>query len=75
MSHKMPTEGIPKPGSVLDSGYYLLRTHLTPDETAAGKFMGPFGTVVQLEYGYALRSDIPQVQGEQEVQLLFLKIF
>jgi hypothetical protein len=47
----MPTEGIPKPGSVLDSGYYLLRTHLTPDETAAGKFMikGDFTVVEPVE--------------------------
>ena len=41
----------------------------------AGKFVGPWGLLIRLEYGYALRSDIPAVQGEQEGQLLFLKIF
>lgn len=41
----------------------------------AGKFLGPWGLIVKLEYGYALRSDIKAVEGEQEVQLLFLKIF
>lgn len=41
----------------------------------AGKFLGPWGLIVKVEYGYALRSDIDAVEGEQEVQLLFLKIF
>jgi hypothetical protein len=41
----------------------------------AGKFVGPWGYVVQVEYGYALRSDIKAIEGEQEVQILFLKIF
>jgi hypothetical protein len=41
----------------------------------AGKFLGPWGLIIKLEYGYALRSDIKAVEGEQEAQLLFLKIF
>ena len=28
-----------------------------------------------LEYGYALAAEIEALEGEQEVQLLFLKIF
>ncbi|MFQ5768787.1 MAG: hypothetical protein ACE5ID_12510, partial [Acidobacteriota bacterium] len=41
----------------------------------AGKFVGPWGFIVQVEYGLAIHSDISEVEGEQEVQLLFLKIF
>ncbi len=41
----------------------------------AGKFVGPWGFVIQVEYGYALRSDIEAVEGEQEAQILFLRIF
>jgi hypothetical protein len=41
----------------------------------AAKFVGPWGLLIRIEYGYALRSDIPAVEGEQDAQLLFLKIF
>ncbi|MFQ5719202.1 MAG: sigma-E factor regulatory protein RseB domain-containing protein [Acidobacteriota bacterium] len=41
----------------------------------AGKFIGPWGFIVQVEYGLAVHSAFPEVEGEQEAQLLLLKIF
>ena len=37
--------------------------------------LGPWKTVWQLEYGYALRSDVKPVEGDQEVLLIILKLF
>ncbi|MFQ5671031.1 MAG: sigma-E factor regulatory protein RseB domain-containing protein [Acidobacteriota bacterium] len=41
----------------------------------AGKFLGPWGLIVQVDYGVALHSDVPAVEGEQEFEILLLKIF
>jgi hypothetical protein len=40
-----------------------------------GRFLGPWGLIMQVEYGLAVRSDLESVEGEQEAQLLFLKVF
>jgi len=37
--------------------------------------VGPWRTVINLDYGYALNSDIPDLEGEQEFLLLVLKLF
>ena len=41
----------------------------------AANVLGPWKTVWQLDYGYALRSDIKPVRGDQEVLLAILKLF
>jgi hypothetical protein len=41
----------------------------------AGKFLGPWGLILQVEYGLAAYSDVAAVEREQEIQLLLLKIF
>ncbi len=38
-------------------------------------FVAPWKTVVNFNYGYALDSDIPDLEGEQEFLLLVLKLF
>ena len=37
--------------------------------------LGPWKTVISLNYGYALKSDIPDLEGEQEFLLIILKLF
>ena len=37
--------------------------------------VGPWKTVINLNYGYALSSDIPDLEGEQEFLLLVFKLF
>jgi hypothetical protein len=41
----------------------------------AGEFLGPWGLIMRLQYGLAVVSDVEAVEGEQEIQLLFLRIF
>ncbi len=41
----------------------------------AARFVGPWGLILRVEYGYALRSEVAATEGEHEGQLLFLKIF
>lgn len=41
----------------------------------SGNVVGPWQTVISLNYGYALDSDIPELEGEQEFLLLVLKLF
>jgi hypothetical protein len=41
----------------------------------SGNVVGPWKTVVSLNYGYALKSDIPELEGEQEFLLIILKLF
>jgi hypothetical protein len=41
----------------------------------AGKFIGPWGTIVELDVGYALASSVPQFQGDKEFRLQVLKLF
>jgi hypothetical protein len=41
----------------------------------AGTFPGPWGTLLNLDWGYALHSDLPALEGEQEIQFFFLKLF
>jgi hypothetical protein len=41
----------------------------------SGNVVGPWKTVVSLNYGYALKSDIPDLEGEQEFLLIILKLF
>lgn len=41
----------------------------------SGSVVGPWRTVISLSYGYALASDIPDLEGEQEFLLLVLKLF
>ncbi len=41
----------------------------------AGNFLGPWNTVLQFDYGIALRSDLPGLRGDQEIELLLLKFF
>jgi hypothetical protein len=38
-------------------------------------FVGPWTTVIDLSYGYALRSDIPDLEGAQEFLVFVLKLF
>jgi hypothetical protein len=37
--------------------------------------VGPWKTVISLSYGYALASDIPDLEGEQEFVLFVFKLF
>ena len=37
--------------------------------------VGPWKTYINLKYGYALNSDIPDLEGESEIFLLVLKLF
>ena len=39
------------------------------------EFMGPWGTLMSLEYGIAVHSDIPSLEGDQQVLFSFLKLF
>jgi hypothetical protein len=41
----------------------------------SGNVIGPWQTVISLSYGYALASDIPDLEGQQEFFLLILKLF
>lgn len=41
----------------------------------SGNVVGPWKTVISLNYGYAFDSDIPDLEGEQEFLLLILKLF
>jgi hypothetical protein len=41
----------------------------------SANFVGPWKTVVSLSYGYALASDIPDLEGEQDFLLVILKLF
>jgi hypothetical protein len=41
----------------------------------SGNFIGPWKTVINVNYGYAISSDIPDLEGEQEFLLLVLKLF
>jgi len=41
----------------------------------AGTFPGPWGTLLNLDWGLSLRSDVPALEGEQEIQFFFLKLF
>ena len=41
----------------------------------SGNLVGPWRTLININYGYALRSDIPDLEGEQEFLLLVLKLF
>ena len=41
----------------------------------SSNFVGPWKTVISLNYGYALDSDIPDLEGEQEFLLVILKLF
>lgn len=50
----------------------------TTDHTGIGisaNILGPWKTVWQLDYGYALKSDIKETEGNQEVLLVILKLF
>jgi hypothetical protein len=40
-----------------------------------GQFVGPWGLLIQLQWGYALASDIDEFRGEHEVLLAILKLF
>ena len=39
------------------------------------EFMGPWGTLMSLEYGIAVHSDIPSLQWDQQILFTFLKLF
>ena len=39
------------------------------------EFMGPWGTLMNVEWGIAVHSDIPSLEGEQELLFTFLKLF
>jgi len=41
----------------------------------SANLVGPWKTVINLNYGYAIRSDIPDIEGEQEFLLLVFKLF
>jgi hypothetical protein len=41
----------------------------------SANFVGPWKTVINFNYGYALASDIPDLEGEQEFLLLVFKLF
>jgi hypothetical protein len=41
----------------------------------SGNFVGPWKTVVNVSYGYALSSDISDLEGQQEFLVLVLKLF
>ncbi len=41
----------------------------------AGQFVGPWGLLFRLDWGIAVASDVPEFEGEQEVQLTVLKLF
>lgn len=41
----------------------------------SGNVIGPWKTVISLSWGYALASDIPDLEGQQEFFLLVLKLF
>jgi hypothetical protein len=50
----------------------------TTDHTGvsvSGNILGPWKTIWQLEYGYALRSDVKEVEGDQELLFIVLKLF
>ena len=40
-----------------------------------GNFVGPWKTVISLSYGYAVDSDIPDLEGGQEFLVLIFKLF
>ncbi|MBI3447582.1 MAG: beta-galactosidase [Acidobacteria bacterium] len=40
-----------------------------------GQFVGPWGTLIQLNVGYALASTVPEFQGQKEYRLEILKLF
>ena len=41
----------------------------------SANFVGPWTTVININYGYALQSDIPDLEGEQEFLLFVFKLF
>ncbi|HEV8376023.1 MAG TPA: hypothetical protein VGR38_07280 [Candidatus Polarisedimenticolia bacterium] len=41
----------------------------------SGNFMGPWNTVIQFDYGIAVTSDIPGLEGDQEIEFVMLKFF
>jgi hypothetical protein len=41
----------------------------------SGNVMGPWSTLVRFDWGIAVKSDIPGLQGKQEISLAFLKFF
>jgi hypothetical protein len=41
----------------------------------SGTVVGPWKTVINASYGYALSSDIPELEGDQEFMLIVLKLF
>ncbi len=41
----------------------------------SANFVGPWKTVINVNYGYALASDIPDLEGQQEFLALVLKLF
>ena len=41
----------------------------------SGNFVGPWKTVININYGYAVASDIPDLEGEQEFLIAVFKLF
>ena len=41
----------------------------------SANLVGPWKTIINLNYGYALHSDIPDLEGEQEFLLFVFKLF
>jgi hypothetical protein len=41
----------------------------------SANLVGPWKTVINLDYGYALASDVPDLEGQQEFLLFVLKLF
>jgi hypothetical protein len=41
----------------------------------SGNTMGPWNTVLQFDYGVAVKSDIPGLAGDQEIEFVLLKFF
>ncbi len=41
----------------------------------SGNFVGPWKTVINLDWGYSLASDVPELEGEHEFLVLIFKLF
>jgi len=68
----------------LDAGVEQARVRLDDDPAGtqtftglgvSGTVVGPWKSVINVSYGYALAADIPELEGEQEFMVLVLKLF
>ncbi len=41
----------------------------------AGSFIGPWNTIINIDYGYGISSDVKQAEGESEFRAVILKVF